>query len=127
MKAVEYKDILQMHMLPFLEEMDHPLFQQDNAPIHTAKIVKTFFSTNGVSVIDWVPQSPDLNPIEWLWGYLEKQVRLRPEIPTTLAALERLLEEEWYKLPPGVLGAMVDSMPRRVEAVIQANGHSTRY
>ena len=38
-------------------------FMQDNAPIHTAKIVAKWFKEN-VEVINWPPYSPDLNPIK---------------------------------------------------------------
>ena len=42
-------------------------FLQDNAPMHKAKIVSTWFHNKGVSVLDFPPYSPDLNPIENLW------------------------------------------------------------
>jgi transposase len=37
---------------------------QDNAPIHTARVVKEWFEMNGIDTIDWPPYSLDLNPIE---------------------------------------------------------------
>src|SRR4051812_875219 len=43
-------------------------FQQDNAPCHTAKSVKTWFSANRVCLFEHPPSSPDLNPIEFIWG-----------------------------------------------------------
>ena len=39
-------------------------FQQDNASIHKAGITKTWFEENAISLLDWPPHSPDLNPIE---------------------------------------------------------------
>lgn len=36
----------------------------DNAPIHTAKIIKDWFCEQGIPLVDWRPYSPDLNPIE---------------------------------------------------------------
>jgi transposase len=39
-------------------------FMQDNAPIHTTKIVAKWFKENVIEVINWPPYSPDLNPIK---------------------------------------------------------------
>lgn len=37
------------------------------------------------------------------------------------------LEEEWEKIEPEILTNLVESMPRRIEAVIEAKGYPTRY
>ena len=40
------------------------LFMQDNAPCHKAVEVLEFLAEHNIPVMDWLPQSPDLNPIE---------------------------------------------------------------
>ena len=43
------------------------LFMQDNAPCHKATNILEFLEENHVPVMEWLPQSPDLNPIKNLW------------------------------------------------------------
>jgi hypothetical protein len=45
-------------------------FQQDNAPCHRAKATKKWFEKQKVEILEWPAQSPDMNLVENLWGYL---------------------------------------------------------
>lgn len=44
--------------------LEEVIFQQDNAGVHTAKIVQDWFGKQPFCVLEWPAQSPDLNPIE---------------------------------------------------------------
>ena len=101
------------------------IFQQDNAPCHTSRQTKTWFDEAGIEPMDWPAQSPDLNPIEHLWGVLGKAIRSMAS--TSKDNLYKNLRSEWEKISPETCKNLVESMPRRVKAVIMAKGGPTRY
>uniref|UniRef100_A0A8C4T6J2 Transposase n=1 Tax=Erpetoichthys calabaricus TaxID=27687 RepID=A0A8C4T6J2_ERPCA len=124
MTAAMYRDILDENLLHSALELilgRRFIFQQDNDPKHTAKISKEWLQDNSVNVLEWPSQSPDLN----LWRDLKMAVHRR--FPSNLMELERCCKEEWAKLAKDRCAKLVASYSKRLEAVIAANGASTKF
>ena len=123
-----YLDIVENCLLPSADLLfgrENWIFQQDNDPKHTARRVKDFITDNDIPTFGWPAQSPDLNPIENLWSILDKKLVNR-KVNTT-PELFKLLKQEWNKLTTNELERLVDSMPQRCQAVIDARGLPTKY
>ena len=52
--------------------------------------------------LNWPAESPDLNPIEHLWDELERRLRPRHNLPTSVPDLTNALVTEWKQVPTGV-------------------------
>jgi transposase len=69
------------------------------------------------------PHSPDINPIENLWHLLDLELRKRNIYGKS--DLKRVICEEWLQIPAETTKKLVESMPRKLQAVIDANGMHT--
>ncbi len=126
--AAIYQEILEHFMLPSADKLYGDadfIFQQDLAPAHTAKGTKSWFSDHGVTVLDWPANSPDLNPVENLWGIVKR--KMRDTRPNNADDLKATVKETWASIPPQQCHKLITSMPRRIEAVIKAKGALTKY
>ena len=127
MNAPLYVSILQTHMLPHSISAlpDGWVFQHDNDPKHTSRLVTRWLDDNHIIKMEWPSQSPDLNPIEHLWDRLEKSLagtRARN-------ASEKFgqLKSAWDSIDESVITKLIHSMTRRCEAVIKSKGYATSY
>ena len=122
--------ILEKNVKPAFEEFKDHLdwFAEDNDPKHSgsrgAYLTRNWFLNNpDIPRIDWLiwlPCSPDLNPIENLWNTLQKSVcRVNNRKKENLF---NIAEKIWIEIPTETIWGLIDSMPRRIEAVIKANG-----
>ncbi len=119
--APVYQEILEHFMLPSADQLfKHAdfIFQQDLAPAHTAKSTKSWLNDQSVGVLDWSANSPDLNPIENIWGIVKR--KMRNKRPKNADELKATVKETWASIPPQQCHKLITSMPRRIEAGIKA-------
>ena len=100
-------------------------FQHDNDPEHTSKLVTEFLAQKKFRILEWLSQFPDLNPIEHLWEHIERKISVRKQ--SNQHDLFELIKRTWEEIPIDVLINLVDSMPRRCNAVVAAKGFPTKY
>ena len=75
--------------------------------------------------LDCPAQSPDLDPIKHLWDELKRRLQARPNRRTSVPDLTNALVAEWKQVPAAMFQHLVESLPRRVEAIIAAKGRPT--
>ncbi|CAH1961371.1 unnamed protein product [Acanthoscelides obtectus] len=120
MNAQRYiHEVLEPHILPYLDTQADPTFQQDNARPHVARVTIDFFQHNDVTLLPWPPRSPDLSPIEHVWDVMGRRLLNLQRPPQTLEALREELVED--------IDHLIRSMPRRVGECVAHQGASTHY
>lgn len=122
-------------MLPTLiNGVEDAIFMQDNAPSHTADIVREWLEQQDFELMGWPPKSPDLNPIENLWSLLKAklyenhpELRTMPDNQDTLDQMIIWAQEAWSSIDLSILDHLAVTMPHRVEQIIRNEGWYTSY
>lgn len=118
-----YVQTLEMHGF----EIPESIFQQDNDSKHMSLLTRKYLSENKYRVLRWPSISPDMNPIEHVWGYLKNKLSLIKNKPSTVGELKTNIKEIWGNIPVEYIRELYNSMPRRVEALLKAKGGHTKY
>jgi transposase len=78
----------------------HIILQEDNDPSHSTRseldIAKQLKDSKWITILIQPAQSPDLNPIEAIWGILKQQTRRKRW--NDLEQLKEVLQDEWSKI-----------------------------
>ena len=98
LNAVRYcADIITPVIVPYIDNGNADILQQDNALCHTACHTQNVLAANNINTLNWPAKSPDLSPIEHLWDYLGRKVRGRNV--NNVNDLEWALHDEWARVP----------------------------
>jgi transposase len=107
---------------------DQIIFQQDNDPKHTSNLVKDYLKEQSYKVMEWPAQSPDLNPIENMWSLLKRRLNEFDSAPKGMEDLNERVTKVWYEqMKEEECQKVIESMPKRIKACIEAKGRWTKY
>jgi hypothetical protein len=74
---------------------------------------------------NWPPNSPDLNPIESVWAYV--QARAEAKGCSNFDSFSKVVLNEFKSLPMSMLDNLYSSMSSRIAKVIESGGDKTGY
>jgi hypothetical protein len=100
------------------------VLQQNKARHHMARIIRARLAANNVNTMRWPAMSPDMNPIEHIWDVLGRNVR-RHHAPQNILQLTHALIADLNNLPNNLAQRFVNSMRRRVDALLRARDGPT--
>ncbi|KAM8708599.1 hypothetical protein ACLKA7_015552 [Drosophila subpalustris] len=129
MNAQNYNEVLKT-AFPHFQNVFHNLhwhFQHDNAPIHTARSVKSWIQDQKVDLLDWPPYSPDLNIIENVWGWLAGKVYESGKQYSNKTELIEGIKHAWSTISLNYIEQLYNFIPNRIFEVIANKGGTTHY
>ena len=128
MNAERLGAVYEAGLLPFIEKRfpDHHRLYQDNDPKHSSKYIEHFLENKGVNWWYTPPESPDLNPVELVWGSLKQYLRNFAK-PKNLQELKEGIKQFWHTLTPEVCRKYISHVKKVIPKIIQEEGGPSGY
>jgi transposase len=118
--ANAYMNIIYKHLIQQQPESFDRLLQ-DNAGQHKAHLTLDFLNNFDVELVhNYPPWSPELNPIEHMWGWMVKYIQ--QDFPSNLATLKARVREAWDAIPQETIRGYISHLPTVCKQIIAAKG-----
>ena len=128
MDAERLERVYEAGLIPFINEYypDHHRLYQDNDPKHSSHRIEDYFEEKGVYWWPTPAESPDLNPIENLWGSLKQYLRNTYK-PKNLQELKDGIQHFWSTLTPEVCTRYITHLNKVIPTVVAKEGGPSGY
>lgn len=107
-----------------LEQNPNFVLMEDSAPAHDSDYTNGEREKEGISKVDWPPNSPDFNPIEHIWTLMKKRILRRrgSEKITSVSLMKEVLFEEWDKITIEEINLEIAKLPGIMQRCLAAAG-----
>lgn len=139
MDGTEYQEVLNLSLVPYLRcfRRLRLKYQQDNAGVHTSRHrrrndpdfvpMMEWFRAHGIELFAWPSCSPDLNPMENIWGIMVRRIYANNRQYQTVQELKNAIQQAWNNISDEILQNLIRSMPSRIFQIIERGGGVTDY
>uniref|UniRef100_A0A914EHI6 Transposase n=1 Tax=Acrobeloides nanus TaxID=290746 RepID=A0A914EHI6_9BILA len=129
MNSIQYQFVLRRSLLPFFRRnrRQNFIFMQDNAPIHVSRSTRAWLRRKHIPLLGWPANSPDLNPIENIWGILVRRIYAENKQYQNVKELKKAIVAAWHTIDQEIIDDLVLSMDNRIFQVINRNGGPIDY
>ena len=130
--AINFGKVLETGLIPFVRDkfpLQHK-FQQDNDPKHHSNYIKEFLKDHDIQWWNTPAESPDLNPIEKVWGSMKnylRNVHFRRIENRNLDGLKNGIKAFWKTLTPSVCCKYINHIHKVIPIVVERKGDASGY
>lgn len=117
MNTEKYTTLLETILIPFTESLEDDNFicQHDNVAVHTSKHTKQWFHEKNIKVLTRPACSPDMTPIENVWGIVERKVYSNCKQFNTITELGEAVNEAWASVETEYASRiLISAMPNHI-------------
>ena len=116
---------MEPEVLPLLRRILGVVFRQDNDRVHVSQTAQVFFNAQQATLLPWQAYSPDMSPIEHVWGFIGR--RFARKLVGHTIRMNFGIKSKPSGMPFARITYRDYSMPRCVKALIAQRGRQTKY
>lgn len=135
MNAAGYVQFLRDNFLPYYNHLNanrrtKTIFMHDNASSHASAYTKQFLEENGITgnkLMEWPPQSPDLNPIENYWSVFKSLLYKNGRQFNNKDDLWNGILSSFNEIDRSLSSTLVKSVDNRIAQLFHKNGKHIKH